>query len=266
VNFDWYGASMDVDPGQTAQEALGAFEMASWYPSRGRHGFNRGMELRRGDTRIAELLWENLGAPKEGSCFLQATGRHAAPIAEWLREWQPVHRVARVDVAEDFTGPGTWDRLSTLALAVADDHDVKVEHAGDHHRAVEGRSLYLGGRASVVREIVYEKGKQVGGDPDWVRMELRVRPSSRVAKHQAAALAPAELYGCSTWSADMSARMGHPDVARLSLGTVYRDEDTLRSRNFLLRQYGPTLRQWKGELGSWSALASEFSRLLPDEE
>lgn len=264
MNFDWYGASIDVDAAQTAQEALGAFEMASWYPSKGRHGFNRGMELRRGDTRIAEMLWENLGSVANGGCFVQGTGRHAAPVAEWVRRWQPSHRVARADVAEDFAGDGAWDRLSTLALQVADDHNIEVEHAGDHHRAVKGRSFYLGSRSSVVREIVYEKGKQVDGDPNWVRMELRVRPGSRVAKHQAASLTPSQLYGCSEWSADLAVRLGHPDVARLSLGTVYRDDDAMRARNFLLRQYGPTLRTWSGELGGWAALGARIGELLSE--
>ena len=117
----------------------------------------------------------------------------------------------------------------------------------------------------MVREICYEKGKQISGDPDHVRLELRVRPASRDAKFQAAQLSPTELYGASKWSAELSARLGHPDVARLSLGTVYRDDDVLRSRQFLIRQYGPTLRHWKGELGSWSALADEFARQLPDD-
>jgi hypothetical protein len=263
VNFDWYGASLDTDAAETAGEALGAFSGHSWYPTRGRHGFNRGMELRLGDTRVAELLWENMGTGKDG-CFIQGTGRHASPVAEWVRSWQPDHRVARVDVAEDFTGEGTWDRLSGIALEVADLHGVEVEHAGDHHRAIKGRTFYLGGRKSVARECVYEKGKQLGGDPNWVRMELRVRPGSRVAKHQAASLSPRQLYGCAQWSSDLAARLGHTDIERLSLGTVYRDEDKIRARRFLVSQYGNTMRAWVGELGSWAAFGEEVDRLLDE--
>jgi hypothetical protein len=264
MNFDWYGASLDRPIDETAGEALQAFDMASWYPSKGRHGFNRGMELRRGDTRIAEALWENLGSQSDHGCFVQATGRHAAPVAHWLRQWDPAHRLARGDVAEDYTGPHMWERLSGLCLDVADIFDVKVEHAGDHHRAIDGRSIYLGGRTSVVRAICYEKGKQIAGDPNHVRVELRVRPATRTAKFQAARLAPAEFYGCSQWSASLASRLGHPEVARLSLGTVYRDEDVVRARNALLNQYGHTLRAWKGELGSWSALAATLAERLPD--
>jgi hypothetical protein len=170
-----------------------------------------------------------------------------------LRKWQPQHRVARVDVAEDYTGEGTWDRLSTLCFKIADDHQLRTEHQGDWHTGVHGRSVYLGGRQSVAREICYEKGKQIGGDPNHVRMELRVRPARRDAKYLASQSSPMELYGAARWSRDLAQRLGHPEVARLSLGTVYRDEDVQRARRSLLRQYGAVLRGIEAEVGSWKA-------------
>jgi hypothetical protein len=254
MNFDWYGASVDAGPDETLAEAVGAFDMASLVHSRPTSGFNRAMTLKRGDTTLATVMWENLGDPTSESCFVQGTGRHAAPIAAWLRKWQPLHRVARADVAEDYTGEGTWDRLSTLCFNVADDHGVKTEHAGDWHRGVAGRSVYLGGRQSVVREICYEKGKQIGGDPNHVRMELRVRPASRAAKFLASTASPVDLYGASKWSLDLGKRLGQPEVQRLSLGTVYRDEDVARARRALLRQYGAVLCGLEAECGSWAAV------------
>jgi hypothetical protein len=268
MNFDWYGASLDASHDETLGEAAGAFEISDWQHIKPRYGFGQAMAARAGNRTLFEVLWENRGQledDRKGTCFVQGTGCHAAPVAKWLREWQPRHRVARADVAEDFSGEGSWDCLAGISLDVADLYDVKVEHAGDHHRAIDGRSLYVGGRTSVVREIVYEKGKQLGDDPDWVRVELRVRPGSRVAKYQAAQLSAGELYGASVWSKELATRLSHPEVARLSLGTVYRESDVFRARNALLAQYGHTLRQWKGELGSWSALADELALRLPDE-
>jgi hypothetical protein len=43
-------------------------------------------------------------------------------------------------------------------------------------------------------------------------------------------------------------------VAKLSLGTVYRDEDVQRARRSLLRQYGAVLQGIEAEVGSWSAV------------
>ncbi len=266
MNFDWYGASVDAEPDETLAEVVGAFDMASLAPLRPTSGFNRAMALKRGDTTLATVMWENLGDPDSKSCFVQGTGRHAAPVAEWLRAWQPLHRVARADVAEDYSGEGTWDRLSALCFKVADDHHVKAEHAGDWHTGVAGRSVYLGGRQSVARVIGYEKGKQIGGDPNHVRVELRVRPASRIAKYRASQATPVELYGASRWSQDLCVRLGQPEVARLSLGTVYRDEDVQRARRSLLRQYGAVLRGIETETGSWAAVGEWIGKELSDEK
>jgi hypothetical protein len=253
MNFDWYGASVDSGPDETLAEAVRAFELASLDPSRPTAGFNRAMVLKRGDTQLATIMWENLGDPTSDACFVQGTGRHAAPVAEWLRSWQPMHRVARADVAEDYTGAGTWDQLSTLCFKVADEYHVKTEHAGDWHTGVYGRSVYVGGRQSVVRAIAYEKGKQLGGNPDHVRVELRVRPGSRDAKYKASQLLPSEFYGAARWSSALATGLGNPEVQRLSLGTVYRDEDVDRSRRALLKQYGSILCGISTECGSWAA-------------
>jgi hypothetical protein len=253
VKFDWYGASVDAGADETLAEAVRAFDMASAEPLRASLGYNRAVAITRGDTTLATVMWENLGDPGGAGCFVQGTGRHAAPVAAWLRGWQPQHRVARVDVAEDYTGEGTWERLSGLCFNIAIEHDVKTEYAGDWQRGVEGRSVYVGGRKSVAREICYEKGKQIGGDPNHVRMELRVRPACRAAKFVAAQASPLELYGAARWTRALADELGHPDVAKMSLGTVYRDEDKDRARLALLRQYGGVLQGIRTEVGSWEA-------------
>jgi hypothetical protein len=117
-----------------------------------------------------------------------------------------------------------------------------------------------------VREICYEKGKQIGGDPNHVRVEVRVRPQGRAAKFRAGQMEPLEYYGASRWSMKLGADLGHPDVARMSLGTVYRDDDLERSRKALLRQYGPILRGLRTEEGSWSAVGEWLGSQLGDDD
>ncbi len=250
MNFDWYGATVEAQPEEVLGDITRQFDLVSPYPSRGMWGFERAVEIKRGDTVMATVMWEGHDSSGTGGCYVQGTGRHAMPIAAFLRTRRYPHRVSRVDVAEDYTGDGTWDRLSTLTLAVADTHQVKVEHAGDWHRGEAGRTIYLGGRESVVRECVYEKGKQLGTDPNHVRMELRVRPKGP-GKAIASRASPLDLYGSSRWSRDLAERLGKPDVARLSVGTVYREDDAIRARQWMLRQYGTVLCGLEAELGSW---------------
>jgi hypothetical protein len=249
MNFDWYGASVAAGPDQVLGEIVGAFDSAKIERTRGMHGYMQGALVKRDETVVATVYWEGRGFGA-GGCYVQGTGRHAAPVATFLRGLDVPHRVSRADAAEDYTGAGTWERLSSTLLSVADKHGVKVEHAGDWHRGVDGRSIYLGGRQAVARAIGYEKGKQLGTDPDHVRIELRVRPQGD-GKSLASKASPAELYGTSRWSTDLSTRLGGSDIARLSLGTVYREEDIERSRRALLKQYGATLRGLESDCGNW---------------
>ena len=255
MNFDWYAATVDARPEEAIGEMVAAFEGSTYEGCRplGGYRFDQAARVRREGVTLATVMWDGPGS-RGDSCFVQATGQQSPPVAQFLRGWMPSHRVSRSDVAEDYSGPGTWERLSTLSLAIADRHAVKVEHMGDWHRGEAGRSIYLGGRMSVVREVVYEKGKQLGGDPDHVRVELRVKPGTRDGKVHAAQLQPAEFYGASVWSADLGRELQHPEVARLSLGTVYREGDIARARRALLQQYGRTLRGLESECGSWAGV------------
>lgn len=266
MNFDWYAATVDAAPDEALGELVTAFDEATYEQCRplGGYRFNQAARVVRGLDTVATVMWDGPGAEQRGasSCFVQATGRQSASVAQFLRRWQPSHRVSRSDVAEDYTGPGTWERLSGLSLAIADRHGVKVEHAGDWHRGTDGRSIYLGGRMSVVREVVYEKGKQLGGDPLHVRVELRVRPGTRAAKAEAARLEPAQFYGASSWSADLGEQLQHADIARLSLGTVYRERDVDRARRALLDQYGRTLLGLHTECGSWESVGAWLGERL----
>jgi hypothetical protein len=63
---------------------------------------------------------------------------------------------------------------------------------------------------------------------------------------------------------ELAAHLGHADIARRSLGTVYRDGDADRAMAWLLRQYSPTLRAKKSELGGWSALGEYIGSKIGD--
>lgn len=271
MNFDWYGSTVEADWESTMGYLGNALPGASPERARPLMGYGQAVEFKQAGGVVAKLMWENRGARDEDTCYVVGTGPNAPVVATALRRWQEqdgvFHRVSRVDVAEDFAGEGMWERLSGESLAVADAHRIKVEHAGDWHRGLDGRTLYVGGRQSPLRAVCYEKGKQLKAlypeaDPLHVRVELRVRPDGRTAKYQAGQMPPVDLYGASPWTRDLAARIGHPDVARCSLGSVYRVEDKQRSRRALLRMFGNTLVGLRDDEGTWSAVGEWIGKEL----
>jgi hypothetical protein len=266
VNFDWYAATVRTSP----EEVLG--ELAHYQDGEteqcrplGGYRFARAAKVIQGRDTVATVMWDGPGSAGEEvpGCFVLGTGRHGARVAMFMRGAFPSHAVSRADVACDYSGPGSWERLCGLSLKVADKHGVKVEHAGDWHRGKEGRSIYVGGRMSVTREICYEKGKQLGTDPDHVRVELRVRPGSRDAKFEAAKLAPKDFFGSAAWSRDLAAELEVPEVQKISLGTIYRESDVQRAEQALLHQYGRTLWNIHDREGGWDHFRDWFkSRLV----
>lgn len=251
MRFDWYGASVEAAPERVLADLCARWDLASVRPARPRNGFERGAQVHRGDRVLAHLFWENPASPNP---YLVGSGPEAPAVAEYLRGSEFDHRVSRADVCEDYTAPGAWADLSGRCLKVADRHGVKVRHAGDWHRGIDGRTIYLGGQSSVVQARCYEKGRQLQKDPDWVRVEVQVNPKGK-GKALAARAAPLGLFAGSRWSSTLATELGAPDVVRMAFGTVYRPDDVLRSREAVVRQYGPTLRDWAAELGGFRQLA-----------
>jgi len=254
MRFDWYGASVEAAPERVLADLCSRWDLASFRAARPRNGYERGAQVHRGDRVLAHLYWENPTSPDP---YLVGSGPEAPPVAEYLRGSEFGHRVSRVDVCEDYTAPGAWELLSGICLKVADRHGVKVRHAGDWHRGVDGRTIYLGGQTSVVQNRTYEKGRQMRKDPDHVRSETQINPKGK-GKSLAARAAPLELFAASRWSATLATELGAPTVERMAFGNVYRPDDVQRSREALVRQYGPTIRNWADELGGFGQLALEL--------
>lgn len=259
MRFDWYSATVH---GTEADEVLpvlagGLHELRDVRPGRGMHGYTRGAEVVRGDRKFASVWWGGNG----GGVHVQASGADAPDTAQRIREAFPDHYVTRADVCEDYTAPGAWEYLSARAIGIADQHGIKVNFAGDWHRGQDGRTVYLGAPSSTLRARVYEKGRQVGGDPNHVRAELVARPKGD-ARKQCSWMLPREFFGGAEWAKDLAFSLGVEDVKRMRLGTVYRESDTARTRNALARQYGPAVLAWVEEAGSEAAFAGELVELI----
>jgi hypothetical protein len=260
MRFDWYAGTVPEEPQTVLSALVAAADLADLRPARPMHGYTHGAEVVRGDRVLVRALY---GGPNGPDTHIWASGEDTEWFVDQVRRNWPEHRVTRVDSAEDFTAPHAWEALSHLALEVADEFGINVVHQGDFHRGIAGRTIYLGSRDSPTQMLVYEKGKQLGADPQWVRCEARVKPK-RVGRETMAACTPLDVWACSRYLRAIGERLSHQDLQAIRIGSVYRPPDDARAWNALARQYGRILRDKSALLGGWSELGQFIGGLVTD--
>lgn len=249
--FDWYSATVQADPSELVAELVRANDLSSYRPGRPLHGYTQAAQIVRGDQVLSTVMW---GGVNEG-VHAFASSSDAIAFARFMRQLFPAHTVSRADVCHDYTEPGSWDKLFTVLRAYAERHRLKTSVAGDWLGKEDGRTFYVGAPSSTVRVRLYEKGIQTGTDPNWVRLELVVRPGNADAKRWLASASPDECWGASRWTKSLAEELLAVCPPRVAVGTVYQPSDDERALTWLLRQYGPLLERVAGGLhGGWDAL------------
>jgi hypothetical protein len=253
VRWDWYSATIPEAPEAVLGALCAGLDLAGVYPVRGLYSYDRGAQVKRGERLFATAFWG--GVNGEESTHVQASGQDTPWVVSQLRQHWPLHRVSRADVCEDYSAPMAWRWLCKLALRVARQHRVKTNTQGDWIEARDGRTLYVGGRTSIARVRVYEKGIQMGlnASRDWVRGELQVRPTGD-GKVALCAIEPAALFGATPWTLDFAERLGVPEIQAIRVRDPWRATDDDRALSFMLKQYGPLLERQAVERGGWDAL------------
>lgn len=267
MRFDWYAATIQAHPVEVVETLRREFG-AEVVTTKGLHGYTQGFDLRGPSGTVARVLAGGVNAAPHA----WASGEDTEPFVSAVRRcWPDQHTVSRMDTAEDFQGPGSWDRLNAECLSLADSLRLKVSQAGDYHRLEDGRTLYVGSRKSPVFIRLYEKGKQLrakvthGAEDipeDWVRLEGQVRPQKE-AKKAAAFATPEEAWGFSAWTADLARRCMSLDVPRVRMN-VWREADDDRAFHFLVRQYGPLLERLRCQLGDWQCVGLQIGHAIAD--
>lgn len=255
--FDWYQATVhgSTEAVLTAVNTamLGAFDLADLAPATPLNGYTHAAVVRRGEVVLASIFWGgNPGVNVKG------TGENAPTVAQALRSLPYRHRVTRVDSCVDWVEPGLFDSLAAALIAFALEHDIQINQQGDWERG-QARTLYLGAPSSAVRLVLYEKGYETGGDPNWVRLEVRVRPRGGHG-YQVADWSPDDVFQASRWLVGALERIGWNGLIVRSVGTVWRPSDLDRAKLALIRQYRRTLLAWADRAGGWDALAVELQR------
>lgn len=133
----------------------------------------------------------------------------------------------------------------------------------------KGRTRYLGGTSSAVRARLYEKGRQPEyahlAMPDWVRLEVQVRPS-KDARAEFAKLSPVEVWGAARWTRDIAAALLHEHVEPHAAGTVYRLSERERALRWMCEQYGPHLVGLLEDVGDWQAVGLTLGEMVHEAE
>jgi DNA relaxase NicK len=148
------------------------------------------------------------GTESDMGVFLVASGECAQEIKPLFDNLncQP----SRIDTALDYCEPDGFDIVTKFAIAKAQDNDYSpypapivrgVSTVGDWFTdgSPKGRTLYIGSRKSKFFIRIYEKGKQVGGDPNWFRIELEFKPQSPAQRLLASDLTPHQIAELDPW-------------------------------------------------------------------
>lgn len=155
---------------------------------------------------------------------IKASGHHAPAFAAMLRRDFPVHNVSRVDVAEDMTGQGTFEKVHAVLRAVAEKH--KRDGTGlemSPWNPEKGRTCYVGSTQSPSRIRLYEKGLEMVAkgrakledvDQTLTRLEHQYRPKKPEAKAAAATMTPEAFMGVSAFCRDLTQEVLGLDVPR----------------------------------------------------
>ena len=264
VRFDWYAATVRDDP-DSVLSGLSLDLGAEVVAGRALHGYETGWDLKAGGSVVARMLCGG----RNGAPHVWASGDDTGPLVAAVRaRWPRLHRVSRMDAAQDFDGQGTWERLYRACLALADERGLKIDQAGDWHRGLAGRTFYVGGRRSAVFVRLYEKGKQLRGlaldggldiSADLVRLEVQVRPEG-AARDRAALGEPEEAFGYADWSRELARQVLGLDVERVHI-RERRESDDDRALAWLVRQYGEHLERLAEQRGGWAAAGEELRRV-----
>lgn len=229
-------------------------------------GYSEAFQLVREGEVICYFLTGGTGAAS-GSHGIRVQGSPSPEVADLIRELVPHHGISRVDVADDFCEEGIFDKLVSMAEAVALKHRVELRREGAgwyEHQRDKGRTLYVGSRQSAVFMRIYERGKKLlaegqQADPNYVRVEIEVKPGSK-AKRLLAHSSPQSFFGASNWTKELAEMFSGEEMDRIRVGTVWRRPELDRTIQAIAKQYGKKLLELRDTTGS----ADEVFRIIEE--
>ena len=233
---------------------------------KGHHGFKERVSVvSRCGTEAGSVSW---GGTHGSLIMIEAKGERTPEVVDHLRS-KYEHRCTRVDSCYDVEEPGAFEKLLQPCLQVKKNYKLKGSKAGDWEDFPEdGRTLYVGANTSPVKLRLYEKGHQPEyrhlNRPDWVRIELQVRPT-KDAKDVYSTADSLAVWGASAWTRELAGLVLESQLAPLPAGTTYRLDDRERALRFMCKQYGAHLVGLRNELGTWEDGGLKLAEMIKRE-
>lgn len=230
---------------------------------KGHHGFKERVAVC--DLSGSEAGSVSWGGTHGDLVMFEVKGERTPHVVERLRS-KYEHRCTRVDSCYDVDEPGAFNALLTHCIDIKKQFKLKGSKAGDWEDFPEdGRTLYLGAQTSPVRSRLYEKGRQPEyrhlNRPDWARLEVQVRPA-KDAKDTFSKADSLAVWGASSWSKELAARVLAAELPSMPAGTVYRQTETEKALSWMCKQYAPHLLILKNELGSWEDVGLKLAEII----
>jgi hypothetical protein len=262
ARFDWYTATMKRDAWRVAavlaqrpESSGGSFDVV---PGRGRWHYDHGLRVGVESYTFCDVLY---GGQNEGCCVVASSWGCDQAVPRIRKLWPDSHEATRLDSALDIdAGDRTFQRLVRIGLDVADRYGLETSHAGDWHRGIKGRTLYLGSKSSESFTRIYEKGKQMRlkvPTPDaeeyysenWVRVEKVYRVPKGPARNIAASVDAATMWGFHEWTHELVSRIYRVAVPFVA-NEKQRISDEDRAYWWALKQYGKNFLRREARLGT----------------
>lgn len=233
---------------------------------RGHHGFaERASFTDHTGSEGGSVSW---GGTHGDLIMIETKGERTPVVVDRLRE-RFEHRCTRVDSCYDVEEEGAFLALLEPCWQIKEKYKLKGSKAGDwDHFPDDGRTLYIGANTSPVKLRLYEKGKQPeyrhAKRPDWVRIELQVRPA-KDAKDTFSKADSLSVWGASAWSRELAGMVLYSQISRLPAGTVHKLSEQDRALRFMCKQYGAHMMGLKNELGEWEDFGVRIGEMIRTE-
>jgi len=256
MRFDWYQASIPNVPHDVVMSAISKVDYyGDWEQIRPMKNYDSAAAFVVGNETRFKINFG--GQNEEHGPNVVGSGASAQVLADVVRENFPVHRVSRLDSCADYYHLDAYDYLRKIALAIGKQHRVQCrEIVKPLKDSDDGRTLYLGSQTSAVSMRIYEKGKQLQTDSEWVRAELQIRPQKE-QKSMMASLDATQVWGLAKWSHEMGVQLGKRDLQRVD-ANVYQPSDHERAYRFMLKQYRRIFEQMLASHGSPEAVGAQI--------